>query len=89
MNVDILKSLLSGWKNFAFKSTQVEELAKVRAEICAGCDKASMEHPFKKFIPEEKRIETIKGLGCTLCGCPLSSKLRSPLEKCPDNPPKW
>lgn len=86
-NLSKLNSILTGWKNFIFINPQIEKLAKVRAEICAGCDHADIEYPFKKWIPEEKRIEIIKGLGCDKCGCPLLSKLRSPLEKCPLD--KW
>lgn len=89
MNTEILNSILQGWTNFIFKSEKIEELAKVRAELCSGCLHANPEYPFKRFIPEEKRIEVIKGLACNLCGCPLSAKLRSPLETCPDIPSKW
>ena len=82
-----LKLILDGWKNFTFPNSQVEELAKVRADICSECPHANPEYPFKKMIPEEGRIEKIKGLGCDKCGCPLSSKLRAVMEKCPLN--KW
>lgn len=87
MNQNTLNSILQGWKNFIFKSEKIEELANVRAVICAGCEYANPEYPFKNYLPEEKRIEIIKGLGCDKCGCPLSSKLRSPFEKCPTE--KW
>lgn len=87
MNLKKFKSIISGWKNFTFSNPQVEKLAKVRAKICSSCPHANTEYPFKKFIPEEKRIEDIKGTGCDICGCPLSSKLRSVIESCPID--KW
>mgnify|MGYP006921381677 CR=1 FL=1 len=87
MNLRILKEIVSGHKNFIFPSKEIEELANVRAEICASCEHADPNHPFKKFIPEEKRIEIIKGLGCKLCGCPLSAKTRSVMSTCPKD--KW
>lgn len=89
MKPNKLKLILDGWKNFTFPNKDVEELAKVRAEICSTCPHANPEHPFKHFTPEEGRIEKIKGLGCDLCHCPLSSKLRAVLESCPDKPSKW
>lgn len=89
MNLRILKEIIEGHKNFHFPSKTIEELANVRADICAGCEHADPEYPFKKFIPEENRIEKIKGLGCKLCGCPLSAKTRSVMSECPHDPPKW
>jgi len=87
MNVRTLGAILIGFKNLAFESTYAENKAKERALICSKCPHANPEHPFKKWIPEEKKIELIKGLGCDICGCPLSSKLRQSLEKCPEE--KW
>jgi len=87
MNIQKFNAIVSGWKNFVFPNKHVEELAKVRAEICSKCPHMTTEYPFKKFIPEEKRIEEVKGVGCGICGCPLQSKLRVPMEKCPSD--KW
>ena len=87
MNIKILKEIADGHKNFHFPSKAIEELANVRAEICAGCQHANPKHPFKHFIPEEKRIKKIKGLGCDLCHCPLSAKIRSVMSECPEG--KW
>jgi len=89
MNLRIYAAIVSGWKNFTFPSKDIEKLAKVRAKICASCDQSTTEYPFKNYIPEEKRIEEIKGLGCKLCGCPLQSKLRQVLESCPHPEKKW
>ncbi len=91
MSTSKLTSILSGWKNFIFPTPEIEELAKVRAEICSQCEYSDMEYPFKAFIPEKVKnkepLPIIKGAGCTQCGCPLSSKLRSVKEKCPKD--KW
>jgi ribosomal protein L37E len=91
MSLEKLKSITSGWKNFIFRTPEIEELANVRAQICSRCDFSDPEYPFKVFIPERLKnkepLPIIKGMGCTKCGCPLSSKLRSVKEKCPEG--KW
>ena len=88
MNLKKFNAIAEGWKNFAFPSKNIEELAKVRAEICSGCPHMTTDYPFKNILPEEKRIEIVKGVACGLCGgCPLQSKLRVPLESCPEK--KW
>lgn len=87
MNEKTLRAIVSGWKNVIFKNKDIEELANVRAKICAGCPHANPEYPFKKFVPQEKRIEIIKGLGCDICGCVLSAKTRQVLTSCPKG--KW
>lgn len=87
MNLKKFNAIAEGWKNFVFPSKNIEELAKVRAEICSGCPHMTTDYPFKNILPEEKRIEIVKGVACGLCGCPLQSKLRVPLESCPEK--KW
>lgn len=82
-----LTSIIKGWANYIWESEDVREMAKERAKHCAKCDKAKMAL-VPTFIDDE--IKDIYGLVCTGCGivhCPLSGKLRSPDEKCPDN--KW
>lgn len=87
MNFTKLRAILQGWKNVAFESEAIEKIARNRAKICAACPNANPEYPFKQWFPEENRIEEIKGLGCNVCGCPLSSKIRQLLETCPEN--RW
>lgn len=88
MNLITFKAIVSGWTNVVFKNKDIEELATVRAKICADCPHANQEYPFKKFLPKENnRIEIIKGLACNLCGCPLSAKTRQVLTSCPDK--RW
>jgi hypothetical protein len=91
MNLNTLSAIISGWKNFTFESPKHEELAKVRAEICAACPHANPEYKFKKYIPEavskSEKIKIIEGLGCDKCGCPLSAKVRQTIDSCPIE--KW
>ena len=80
------KAIASGWKNYIFKSPTIEELAKTRAKICSECPHFSDKHPMKRIMPD-KSIKKIEGVACSLCGCPLSAKLRQVLESCPDK--RW
>ena len=34
---DKTKEILSGWGSWLFKTPEVEEVAKERADVCAGC----------------------------------------------------
>lgn len=78
--IDKVESITEGWKNFVFKNNEVEQVAKERAEICIVC-------PHRKEIAIELRNENIGKLACDICDCPLSSKLRSMMESCPDG--RW
>ena len=86
--LDKLHNILNGWKNYIFEDKAVESLAKARAVECAKCDNA-VYGMIAVLIEDE--IEDIKGLVCDGCEgsvkCPLSTKLRSVDEKCPEN--KW
>lgn len=89
MDLKKLQAIKQGWGNFLFPSPEIEELANVRAKICSSCDKAVDDYPFKHFLPEEKRIEIVRGLACGACGCPLSAKIRQVVESCPHPDKKW
>lgn len=78
-----LAAIYSGFKNFAFPNEHFEELAKVRAQICAKCEYADPNHPFK--VIEDKRTKEISGMGCSVCRCLLSAKVRQVFESCPKN----
>jgi hypothetical protein len=86
MPVNVL-NIVEGFKNFTFPSPIHEEMARVRAEICAPCEHANPEHPFTRFFPKalkkKDRIKKIIGLGCNKCHCLISAKVRAPKEKCP------
>lgn len=81
-----LKAIVSGFKNYKFPSKTMEELAKERAKICATCEYANPNHPFKKMI-DDQRTEIINGMGCNICGCLLSAKVRQLFTDCPEK--KW
>ena len=84
--IEILKQIIEGFKNYNFPSEESEKIAMERAAVCASCEFANPNHPFRKLL-DDNRIETINGLGCKKCGCLLSAKTRSPLSSCPEN--KW
>lgn len=77
-----LKAIISGFKNFSFPTESIEKIAKERAVICAGCPESNPNHPFKKMIDDQSTIE-IKGMGCNVCNCLLSAKVRQLFEGCP------
>ena len=37
--INKLQEIYNGWKNYAFPSEKVEELAKTRVKLCVECDK--------------------------------------------------
>lgn len=86
MNPEILTQIKDGWKNYIFKLKDQEEMATIRAKICAGCEHANPKFIFQAFMPD-KTLKDIEGLGCDKCRCPLSAKVRSPLTNCPED--KW
>jgi hypothetical protein len=81
------KRIADGWMNVVIMSPAVEEMARARAKICAGCP-----HAVDSFWTQAigDKIEEIKGLKCDLCNCPLSAKVRSAGENCAMQPnPLW
>lgn len=89
MNLKKFQAITQGFKNFVFANEYIEQLATERAKICADCPHANPEYKFKKWLPEDNKTEQISGMGCNLCGCLLSAKVRQMLESCPDKPPRW
>lgn len=75
-----LVSIYTGWKNYVFPSPEIEKLAKKRARSCSQCLKAKK---MKVEIIKDGSIKEIEDLCCSLCSCPLSTKLRSQKEVCP------
>ena len=68
------KEIFDAWKISLNPTLKQEELAKLRLDVCLGC---------------EFRKEVIKGLKwsakCGKCGCPLSKKVFSPnYNACPE-----
>lgn len=77
-----MKKIIQGWK--AYLKNEKRGLAKNRAKVCKVCEHAIV-GTYEKIMKDE--IKEIKGLKCKVCGCPLSTKLRSEDSKCPKN--KW
>lgn len=74
-----ITEIYTGYKNLVFKKEDIEEMFKRRYEICKVCEDASM---------NKKDYHTLRtDEHCTICHCPLASKLRSPSTKCPID--KW
>ncbi len=75
-------NIINGWENYIFKSKKVEAIAQKRAELCVKC-------PFfaEGFISvfEDGDFKEVQGMKCDRCQCPISAKIRSINEKCPEN----
>lgn len=80
-----VKAIYNGWKNYTFPDKSIEIKAKERAEVCAKCKHAT-KGSYQKLMPDYS-VKEIQGMKCNICQCPLSTKLRQNLNKCPKN--KW
>ncbi len=83
-----INEILEGWANYAHLSTDPieESIAKQRAEICGSCE-FSVPSTILKIALPDKSFKEIQGHKCSICTCPLSSKVRSKLSQCPKD--KW
>lgn len=63
-----IEEIFFGWKNYIWPNKNVEVMAKKRIVICAD-----------KTICD--KLKTNKR--CSLCGCYMPAKVRSPKSKCP------
>ena len=77
-----LKAITNGWRNYVFSNPQAEALARQRAKACAQCPQA-VPSVYAELI--DYKAETVSGLVCHICHCPLSRKTRSTTETCPLN----
>jgi predicted PP-loop superfamily ATPase len=73
--------ILNGWKNYIDKSEVVEKVAEQRAEICGRCPFA-VEKKILIFVKDD--FKEVEGMACNRCDCPLSMKIRSINESCPE-----
>lgn len=80
-----LHRIINGWSNYLSKDAKVEDMATERAKVCSGCEFA-VHGTYEKLMPDYS-IKEVQGMKCEVCGCPLSTKLRSVDENCPKN--KW
>ena len=78
--------IVSGFSYLVVKDSEIEQLAKKRADICGGCRYAKYDKKVNTIVVGET-IHQIKGMYCDLCGCSLAGKLRSEDEYCPIR--KW
>jgi len=76
-----VKEILNGYKNYFITNEVIEEKAKKRAAICAGC-KFAKKGMHAAVLPDVTLGE-INGYYCSVCFCPLSVKVRSENHKCP------
>lgn len=58
--------------------TLIDNTYNERIPICRECPHNSKNKSTKSPIEH-----------CTLCGCPLSAKLKALTSECPDNPKRW
>lgn len=86
MNLKNFKSIVNGYANYAFPTPTIKELADERSKICSECTHLEPNAILKAILPDNTEKE-IQGCKCNLCGCPLSAKVRSVFESCPDG--KW
>ena len=63
-----VQEIYNGWKNYAFKNPQIEELAKNRIQICVNC-------------PELKANNACRICGCYVPAKVRSAKSRCPKKK--------
>lgn len=78
-----IREVYAGWKNYIWENPMIEDMAKRRLEVCGKCP---LMVPTKAKL-KDNRIKGLEGYKCGGCGCPLSSKLRSPQSFCPKG--KW
>jgi hypothetical protein len=78
----VLSNIIAGWSNLAFTDPAVESLAMERAAICAKCPFAEMSNGLHTIVVDNKTTQ-VRGLKCGKCGCPLSAKVRTPMDGCP------
>ena len=78
----MLKNIVDGWANYTWESKEVRRLAEARAMKCAECPMANW-GMIAQFLDDE--VKQIQGLKCSVCDCPLSTKLRAKSEVCPMN----
>ena len=64
----VIEEIFFGWKNYVFPNKQIEVLAKKRISICADKTKCD---------------KLLKSKRCSICGCYMPAKVRSPKSKCP------
>lgn len=77
-----MKKIFEGFKNrlapSSAKREDIEKMAAERLQICRQCPSNSTNNGYQGLRCDEH---------CTICGCNLAAKTRSPSSKCPIG--KW
>lgn len=81
-----LGNIVEGWKRVGIPTKESELLYGSRFKHCQSCPKNSNGEYLERH-PITAKIGKYVGAICTSCGCPLSAKLRSKNESCPEG--KW
>lgn len=81
-----LHNIVQGFSYLVVKDSQVEAMAKRRAEICSECRWAKTNGNKKSIVVGDK-LHDIVSYFCDLCGCSIAGKVRSENEHCPIE--KW
>lgn len=77
-----VQDIISGFSYLVIKDTEIEKVARKRAEVCGSCPHARYDKKVNTIIVGET-VHKIKGMFCNLCGCSLSAKVRSENDYCP------
>jgi hypothetical protein len=80
------KDIVDAFSYLVVKDSEVEKLARKRAEVCGACRYARYNKVINTIVVGET-IHQIKGMECDLCGCSLAGKVRGENEGCPIH--KW
>jgi len=68
-----VRGIIEAYKNRVFPTEEVEAISAKRIEICMVCPHIG--------------TNIVGNLKCSVCGCALKNKTRSPRTKCPDG--RW
>ena len=83
-----LQNIKDGWFHYATNADpEVEALAIKRAEICVQCPNITQSNTLHILTNEKGDTKAIKGMLCGICKCPLSAKVRSIHDSCPQG--RW
>lgn len=85
------QEILEGWAKYKdLMPISIDDMAIVEARVqkCIACPNM-VEGDLIKLLMKDNQLKEIQGYKCGLCGCPLSTKVRSTTSVCPDNPSRW
>lgn len=83
----VYKDIVDGFSYMIVKDSEVERIAKERAQVCAVCPHAKYIGKHKGTIIVQDKVVKIKSMKCNVCGCALAAKVRAMDADCPRG--KW